>query len=128
MKIRFVVMFLCLAVAAYGESAAPRVNVSDVKNHIGEMGTVCGKVVDAKVAKYGISGRGKPVSFYLEQPESNPVFYFVAFGTQEGGAQEAISAYQGKQVCVSGKITQAATGPFIMAADRAQIKAQPEQK
>ncbi len=120
---------LLLATIAFAQNAAPaRVNPADAKNHLGEVASVCGKVVDAKVSKYGIGGRGKPVSFDLDQPEPNPVFYFVAFGTQPEGPQEAVSAYQGKLVCVTGKITEASSGPFIMAADRSQIKLQPEKK
>jgi hypothetical protein len=57
------------------------------------------------------------------------MFYFLTFGTDAGGPQEAIAAYQGKRVCVTGKITIASSGaPFIMAADRAQIKIQTEAK
>ena len=109
-------------------STPPRITASDAKNHIGETVVVCGKVVDAKVSKYGIAGRGKPVSFDLDQPEPSPVFYFVAFGSQAGGAQEVIDAYQGKLVCVTGKITEASSGPFILAADRSQIQPQADNK
>jgi hypothetical protein len=100
----------------------PHVTPADAKNHIGDTATVCGKVVDTKVSKYGIAGHGKPVSFNLDQAEPNPVFYFVAFGAQPEGPREAITAYQGKRVCVTGKITTASGAPYIMAADRSQIK------
>jgi hypothetical protein len=106
--------------------AAPLVNPADAKSHIGEMASVCGKVVDVKVGKYGLVGRGKVVTFYLDQPEASQVFNFVAFGSKEGGPQEAVTAYQGKSVCVSGKITETSGVPFIMAADRTQIKVQEE--
>jgi len=60
---------------------------AEAKAHQGETVTVCGKVVDSrKVGKYGLGGFGKPVSFDLDQPETNPVFYFVTFGVlPEGG-------------------------------------------
>lgn len=108
----------------------PRITASDAKNHLGEMATVCGKVVDSKVSKYGIAGHGKPVSFDLDQPEPNPLFYFIAFGAQPAEPQEVVAAYTGKHVCVTGKITSVPTGgpPFIMAADRSQIKLQPDNK
>ena len=110
-------------------STPPRVSPADAKDHIGDTATVCGKVVDNKISKYGMSGRGKPVFFDLDQPQPNPVFYFVAFGAQPEGPQEVIDAYQGKQVCVTGKITSAGVGgPFIMASDRSQIKTQAEKK
>ena len=102
--------------------AAPPLTPADAKGHIGETVSVCGKVVDTKVGKYGLVGRGKVVTFDLDQPEPNPVFYFVTFGSKEGGPQEAVTAYQGKSVCVTGKITETGGVPFIMAADRTQIK------
>ncbi len=105
----------------------PRVAPADAKNHVGETAIVCGKVVDNKVPRYGLSGHGKPVTFDLDEPQPNPVFYFVAFGTQDGGPQEVVAAYQGKRVCVTGKINmQPTAAPFILAADRSQIKVQPE--
>jgi hypothetical protein len=113
-----------LPLACAQDATPPRVTTSDAKNHLGETVTVCGKVVDTKISKYGIAGRGKPVAFDLDQPEPNPVFYFVTFGSQPRGPEEALAAYQGKRVCVTGKITVAAAAPYIMAADRSQIKPQ----
>ncbi|MGB9491982.1 MAG: hypothetical protein WCA92_16090 [Terriglobales bacterium] len=118
---------LCVAAlvpVALADDAAPKsVSPTDVKNHIGENAIVCGKVVDTKISKYGLAGHGKPVSFDIDQPEPTPIFYFVAFGTHDGGPQEAIDAYKGKQVCVTGKIAVPPSGPpFILAADRTQIK------
>ena len=109
---------------ASAQSAPPRVAPAEAKNHIGESVTVCGKVVDTKISKYGIAGRGKPVTFDLDQPEPTPVFYFVAFGAQPGGPDEVISAYKDKSVCVTGKIAATGGTPYIMAADRTQIKPQ----
>jgi hypothetical protein len=110
---------------APASAAAPvRVAPADAKNHIGDTATVCGKVVDTKVPKYGIAGHGKPVSFDLDQAEPNPIFYFVAFAPPPAGPEEVIAAYKDKKVCVTGKITHLPAGgaPFIMASDRAQIK------
>ena len=120
----------CLSALAFAQTPPPpRIGAADAKNHLGETATVCGKVVDTKVAKYGIAGHGKPVTFDLDQPEPNPVFYFVAFGSKAGGPEEVVAAYQGKSVCVTGKISApAAAVPLIMAADRSQIKTQPEGK
>jgi hypothetical protein len=131
MKMLIVMVFMTglLPLAFAQNAAAPRVNPADSKDHIGETATVCGKVVDTKISKYGIAGHGKPVIFDIDQPEPSPVFYFLTFGTDAGGPQEAIGAYQGKRVCVTGKITIASSGaPFIMAADRAQIKIQTDAK
>lgn len=113
----------------FAQTKAPQsISAAEAKNHIDQMATVCGKVVDSKIPKYGIAGYGKPVTFDLDQPAPNPVFYFVAFGAKPGGPQEVVAAYQGKRVCVTGKIDGSPTGPFILAADRSQIKPQPETK
>lgn len=135
MKIKYLVLMMGvtgLSLLAYGQTPTgqapaapppPRVTPADAKSHVGDTVTVCGKVVGTKVAKYGLAGRGKPVNFDLDQPEPNPVFFFVAFGEQPGGPDEAIAAYQGKSVCATGKIALAGGVPYIMAGDRAtQVK------
>ena len=132
MKTLIVMMCLTgLSPLAFAQSATPpRIAASEAKKHAGETVTVCGKVVDTKIPKYGLAGRGKPVTFDLDQPEPKPVFFFVAFGSHEGGPKEAVAAYQGKRVCVTGKIETTAEPavPFIMAADRSQIEPQAEGK
>jgi len=132
MKTLIVMMCMTgLSPLAFAQSATPpRIAASEAKKHAGETVTVCGKVVDTKIPKYGLAGRGKPITFDLDQPEPKPVFFFVAFGSHEGGPKEAVAAYQGKRVCVTGKIETTAEPavPFIMAADRSQIKPQAEGK
>lgn len=124
--IRAMIAMLCVIspLLHADDTKATKVAVSDAKNHIGETAMVCGKVVASNIPKYGIGGRGKPVSLFLDQPEANPVFYFVVFGQPPDGPQEVVNAYQGKQVCVTGKIDALPSSglPFIMAADRAQVK------
>jgi hypothetical protein len=129
--IRTLIVMMCMTVVsalAFAQSAPPppRITPAEAKSRAGDTVTVCGKVVDTKVSRYGLAGRGKPVTFDLDQPEPNPVFYFVTFGTT--GPEEAIAAYKGKSVCVTGKITVQAGVPYIMAADRAQIKVPAESK
>ena len=129
--IRTLIVMMCMTVVsalAFAQSAPlpPRITPTEAKSRAGDTATVCGKVVDTKVSRYGLAGRGKPVTFDLDQPEPNPVFYFVTFGTT--GPEEAIAAYKGKSVCVTGKITVQAGVAYIMAADRAQIKVPAESK
>jgi hypothetical protein len=108
--------------AAAQNTTPPRIASSDAKNYIGQSAMVCGKVVETKITKYGLAGHGKPVSFYIDQPETSSVFYFIAFGSKPDGPQEAVAAYEGKQICVSGQISQVSGKTFIMASDRSQIK------
>jgi hypothetical protein len=131
--IKILIVTICMAglspIAVSQSSTPPRISASDAKNHPGETVTVCGKVVDTKISKYGLAGRGKPVNVDLDQPEPHPVFFFVTFGSQAGANPEEVqAAYQGKSVCVTGKITVVASTPYIMAADRSQIKIQAEDK
>jgi hypothetical protein len=121
------VIMVCMAgllpFALAQNPAPPRIAAADAKSYVGKKATVCGKVVDTQIRKNALSGYGFPVSFDLDQPEPDIVFYFVAFG-KEDRPQEAVEAYQGKRVCVTGKVNMMPSGgpPFIMAADRSQIK------
>ena len=119
-----------LAWAQSAPSAPPvKVTPTDAKNHVGVLATVCGKIVDAQIGDPGVAGFGKPVTFDIDEPRANPVFYFVTFGAKPGGmeeAQELIDAYKGKQVCVTGKINKGNgnAAPFIFAVDHTQFKSQ----
>jgi hypothetical protein len=117
------ILTMGLSSFALAQEAPPaQVSPADAKDHVGETVTVCGKVVDTKIAKYGLAGYGKPVLFDLDQPEPDPIFYFVSFGSKEGGPDEVIAAYKGKNVCVSGKVSSTGSKPYIMANDRSKIK------
>jgi hypothetical protein len=135
MKIlHLVICMMGLSALSFAQDAAaaapPRITSADAKTYSGKTATVCGKVVDTKVPRYGLAGRGKPVTFDLDQPEPKPVFYFVAFGTKDGGPDEVVNAYKNKHVCVTGQIEAGDehSAPFILAADRSKIKVQPEAK
>jgi hypothetical protein len=137
MKTAIVMMCMASLSALASAQAAPavpaaapvRISAADAKKHLHETVTVCGKVVDTKIPRYGLAGHGKPVWFFLDQPEPNSVFFFFAFGTKDGGPQEAIDAYKGKNVCVTGVIQQpAGNSPCIFIADRSTIKVEPDAK
>jgi hypothetical protein len=119
-----------LSMALAQNPAPKRLAPPETASHLGETAVVCGAVVDTSIVKHGHLGIGFPVSFYLDQPQSSPVFYFVAFGTPKGGPEEVIAAYKGKRVCVTGEIETLPAGgaPFILAADRSHIKPQPAAK
>lgn len=122
-------MVALLPLALAEEKKSPRIPPTDAKNHVGETAIVCGKVVDIKVAKYGLSGHGKLVVFDIDQPEPNPVFTFMTFGSKEGGPQEAIDAYKDKNVCVTGSITKPPSGPpSIFVLDRTAVAVAPDAK
>lgn len=103
-----------------------RVSPVEAKNHVGETAMVCGKVADTRVNKYGVAGHGIPVMLDLDQPEPNFVFYVVTFGSKAGGPNEVIAAYKNKSICATGRITLASGKPYIISADRTNIKVSPE--
>jgi hypothetical protein len=118
---------LCTLRVSVAQNAQPaHVRPAEAKNHVGEVAIVCGKVVDFKVNKYGIANRGVPVMLDLDQPEPNPVFFVVTFGSKAGGSDEIKAAYKDKNICATGKITLASGKPYIMSADGTNIKVSPE--
>jgi hypothetical protein len=110
---------------AVAQTKAPKkITAAEAKDHSGETVTVCGKAVDTRIPRYGIGSRGKPVQVDIDEPEPNPVFYFVTFPADPKKPQEVLDMYKGKQVCVTGTITTSTGSPFIMATDPATIKIQ----
>jgi hypothetical protein len=129
---RNVVLLSCvvgISVLSLSQAANPRViRPMDAKNHVGETATVCGEVVDSKIGKYGVGGYGRPVTLDLDSPEPHPVFFFMAFGADHAKAEQVRNSYQGKQVCVAGKIVKGGTAPYIIASEPSQIKIQTDDK
>jgi hypothetical protein len=115
-------MLLPLAFGA--TKPVPRITAAEAKDHDGEVVMVCGKAVDSKISKYAIPGHGKTVTFDLDQPEPNPVFYFVAFGSDVAKLKQVQETYQGQQVCVTGKITKFHDVPYVMVTEASQLKLQ----
>jgi hypothetical protein len=130
-----VLIFMMGLLPAFAQdNKPPLVKPVDTKDHVQQTATVCGKVVGSKIAMNGVGGHGFPVNLYLDEPESSAVFYFTAFpGESESGEtgdpKKVVAAYDGKRVCVTGKILKMASGPpFIIAADKAKIKTEPADK
>jgi|CZKY01.1.fsa_nt_gi hypothetical protein len=124
---RTMVVTICLVglwQAAHAQEPAPkRIAPEDAKNHVGETAIVCGKVVDTKVPRNGLKGYGLPASFYMEEPEPHAVFYFIEFVPGPEATNQARPDYNGKRMCVTGKISASATGgPVIIALKHSQVK------
>jgi hypothetical protein len=108
--------------------ATQRLSPLEAANHVGEQAIVCGKVVAARISRYSVGNHGKPITFYLDQPETNPAFFFVALSPDSANPLEAKEAYFGKQVCVTGKITKIGNVADIMVTDPSQIKVKTDDK
>jgi hypothetical protein len=123
-----IVLLVCLAgflpIAASQTKAPKRIAAAEAKDHVGEAVMVCGKVVDTKIPRYAIGNNGKPVQVDVDQPEPNPVFYFVTFSTDPHKPELVGTTYMGKQVCVAGTLSAASGAPFIVVKDPAEIKIQ----
>jgi len=135
LKMLLVLLFMMGLLPAFAQdNKPPLIKPGDAKDHVEEAATVCGKVVGSHIAMNGVGGHGFPVNLYIDEPESSAVFYFTAFpGESDSGQTKdpkaVVAAYQGKRVCVTGKILKMKTGaPFIIAADKSKIKIEPAGK
>ena len=105
------------------EAPAKRVEPAEAKSHLGENAIVCGKVIETRVAKNGLAGYGLPASYYVDAPASNPIFYFIDFVPGPEAADKTRPDYNGKRMCVTGKISTSQQGvPFVMALKHSQVK------
>jgi hypothetical protein len=59
----------------------------------------------------------------MEEPAAHAVFYFIEFVPGPEATDQPRPDYNGKRMCVSGKISASPTGvPFIMALKHSQVK------
>lgn len=109
-------------------NGAQRLSASEAKNHIGEPATVCGKIVTARISRYAIGERGRPITFYLDEPAPNRVFSFVSWSSDPTKVEQTKADYTGKQVCVTGTITKVGTLPHMVVTEASHIKFETEDK
>ena len=77
------------------------ITTAQAKNHIGETAMVCGKVVSAR---YATGSRGRPTFLNLDKPYPNQPFTVVIWGTNRTAFGRPEKDYDGKDICVTGKI------------------------
>lgn len=124
-----VLFVLAMITLLYSQAnGALRLTSSEAKQHVGESATVCGKVVSATISKYSVAGFGKPITFFLDEPETNPTFSFAILARYPAKAGQIKEAYEGKRVCVTGKIMMVANVPNIDATEPSQIEIQRDEK
>jgi hypothetical protein len=110
---------LVLLVLAFSPALAQKnLTTTEAKDHIGEKATVCGKLVSTHWAK---TSRGSPTFLNFDQPYPNQIFTVVIWGTDRSKFSESETAYQGKQVCATGKIAAFRGTPEIVAHEPSQI-------
>jgi hypothetical protein len=98
--------------------AQKKLTGSEAKEHFGETATVCGAVVSTR---YADSTKGQPTFLNLDKPYPNQVFTIVIWGDNRSKFGKPENDYNGKRVCVTGKITAYAGLPEIVAEDPKQL-------
>jgi hypothetical protein len=98
--------------------AQKKLTASEAKEHFGETATVCGAVVSTR---YADSTKGQPTFLNLDKPFPNQVFTIVIWGDNRSKFGKPENDYNGKRVCVTGKITAYAGLPEIVAEDPKQL-------
>jgi DNA/RNA endonuclease YhcR with UshA esterase domain len=118
--IRFLsVLLLAAVIPTHPLLAQKKLSTNEAKDHIGETATVCGTVASAR---YAASTKGQPTFLNLDKPYPNPVFTVLIWGENRSKFGTPESAYKGKRVCVTGKITDYKGAPEIVAHDPKEIK------
>jgi DNA/RNA endonuclease YhcR with UshA esterase domain len=96
-----------------------KITPAEAKNYIGQEATVCGNVASTR---YASSTRGQPTFLNLDKKYSNPLFTVIIWGQNRGKFGNPDTEYLGKQICVTGRITEYRGVPEIEATTPEQIK------
>lgn len=116
---RFAIVFLFLAIFTSSFVVAQKkLTGTEAQEHIGEEATVCGDVVSAR---YASTSNGAPTFLNLDKPYPGQVFTVVIWGKDRHKFGKPEEDYQGKRICVNGKITAYAGKAEILASDPKQI-------
>lgn len=116
-----------VTVSGLQASEQMKITTEEARTHIGETVTVCGKVVATRISKYKVAGRGRPIILDLDQPEPNPVFLILTWPSDVAKPDQPENPYQGKRVCVTGKIVKARGVPQIVTPESTQIQVQSDE-
>jgi hypothetical protein len=127
--IELTVWFGLLLPLVFGQTTKSQVlSAAEAKQHVGESATVCGKVVAARISKYSVGRRGKPITFDLDETAPKRVFMFISWSPDPKTVEQTRDSYTGKNVCVSGTITRTGATPHMVVSDSSQIQVQTEGK
>jgi hypothetical protein len=128
MKPRGLVTFLCLIIGTGPILSrnniiiavqSAHITAAEAANHVGEMATVCGRVIDSR---YLSSSRKGPTFLNLDKPYPNHIFTVVIWRVDRFKFGEPEKKFRDKRICVTGKISSYRGLPQIIATDPAQIE------
>lgn len=115
---------LCLSMASISPLQAAnaertyRLNPTEASDHAGQMAIVCGVVASAKYAQ---STSGSPTFLNLDRPYPDHIFTVLIWGTHRSAFGTPERAFEGKRVCVSGRIEMYKGRPEIVAKVPSQL-------
>jgi hypothetical protein len=112
----FSVLIFLLSIALLPATAAATIAAADAKNHIGEHGTVCGKVASERTAT---SSKGEPTFINLDSPYPNQVFTVLVWGDDRKSVGEL--PREGDHVCATGAIQDYRGVPEIVVKEKSQL-------
>jgi micrococcal nuclease len=98
--------------------AQKKLSANEAKDHFGEVATVCGEVVSAR---YASTSNGEPTFLNFDKAYPNQIFTVVIWGDNRSKFGKPEDDFQGKHICVTGKITAYAGLPEIVLADPKQL-------
>jgi hypothetical protein len=98
-----------------------RLTTAEAIDHIGEKATVCGKVASTR---YAATTRGRPTFLNLDKPYPSQVFTVLIWGENRAKFGAPEDKYRGKQICVTGTITEYRKAPELVVSDPQRIEVQ----
>jgi endonuclease/exonuclease/phosphatase family metal-dependent hydrolase len=112
-----------LTPGAPGETPAPpkpppRIRSDEAARHAGEIATVCGRVASTR---YLSASRGQPTFLNLDRPPPDPPLTVVIWGENRAAFGAPETAFDGRRICVTGRIELYHGKPEIVATRPSQI-------
>ena len=113
------VVYLFSLLLAFSTAAQTnKITAAEAKDHVGEIRTVCGKVVSTH---YASGSKGQPTFLNLDEPYPKEVFTILIWGNDRAKFGTPETKYKDAKVCVTGKITSHREKPEIIATEPSQI-------
>ena len=110
--------FSVLGLNAHADGPSERFSAKEASSHIGELATVCGKVVSTK---YADRSNGQPTFLNFDRPYPDHIFTIVIWGDDRHAFGKPERVYSGKKACAKGRISQYRGRPQIVANSPEQL-------